>query len=652
MNHGRFLIWRNMEEEEERQPSDYKVFVDNCDQYVGSAVSRFLAQKGFTVFGYGKSAPHKSITLVNSRKEGILSTEMSVFEQIEDTSAVAEALEIVNSNPLHHKISMVIFSPLLTWGARVIPKEEEEEKGEEPPENEENNEEEEVEDPEPEQPITEEEYLNRVPLEIVKEQYRLESRALQLNEENDRLRVFIFGVGLLYGLGDHILFPFFRELWEKKADCFPACKSHISCMHVENLGLVVKQLLEQPPEEGEEAHPPYYILSEPNCPTLRAIGKAFSKVLSDGKTCELTEEIPELHKLILTTELASESTFLADIDQEELHCAEGIVDCAPKVVDEFREKYHLEPLKVLVVGPPASGFIEVASRISERIGAPYIDPYQLVEEVKKETSEFGDEIRTMIEENENVVNDEIVCKVAHRRMHMRDCRNYGWVISGFSDNGERARQIFDVGEEEQPSPHFEHIPTHVIVLEAKDDELERKAAQTSNDAETFEKALKRYRNKNKGENNLFNFFDDRAIPSLICYAFEKGIDDMINEFLGPKRDFGRPPEEIEAERLEAERIEKEKKEKEEKQREEQLSEEQKKWDQGDGIHDLSVSRLEADDERKLAESAKVLENYLDKEVMQHVIAGLVEIGNTMPEDPIDALAAFLFAEHRKIKHGH
>ena len=455
------------EEEEERQPSDYKVFVDSCDGYVGSAVARFLAKRGYTVFGYGNSAPCPQVTLVESRKEGILKAELSVFEMIEDIAAVEEALEIVNTNPLHRKISIVIFSTLLTWGARTFPKEEEEEdKDEEKPESVNGEEEEEEEDAEPQQPIVEEEYLTRVPLDQVKDQYRMECRALQLNEELERLTVYIFGVGLLYGLGEHIMFPFFRQLWECKADTFPSSKAHISCMNVENLGLAVKQLLETPPDEENE-HPPYYILSEQQCPTLRAIGKAFSRVLSDGKTSELDADIPELHKLILTTELASESTFLAEADEEELHCAAGIIDSAAKVVDEFREKYHLEPLKVLVIGPPASGYEEVAKRISERMGTPFVDPVALVDDAKKETSEFGDEIREMLEENEGKVTDEIICKVAHKRMAKRDCRNYGWVMSGYCDSVEKAQQIYDVGEEEEPSPHFEHIPTHVIVLEGK-----------------------------------------------------------------------------------------------------------------------------------------------------------------------------------------
>ena len=67
------------EEEEERQPSDYRVFVDNCDQYVGSAVAKFLAKRGYTVYGYGSSAPVPEVHLVESRKEGILQSELSVL---------------------------------------------------------------------------------------------------------------------------------------------------------------------------------------------------------------------------------------------------------------------------------------------------------------------------------------------------------------------------------------------------------------------------------------------------------------------------------------------------------------------------------------------------------------------------------------------
>lgn len=640
------------DEEEERQPKDYKVFVDSCDSYVGTAVSKYLAKKGFTVFGYGKTSPDSSIHMVKSRKEGILSTELSVFDMTEETKAVEEALEIVNGNPLHKKITLCIFSPLLTWGGRSLKSgtEEEEEKKEKNEEEEEKKEEPEAHEEEddvetePFTPVNEEEYLTRIPSELVKEQYRLESRALQLNQEIDRLTVTIFGVGLLYGCGENILFPFFRALWENKMNEFPASKNHISCMHVMNLGIAISQILTSPPDPEERR--PYYIIGEENCPSLKAIGKAFSKVLSDGKVKEFNENIPELHKGILTTELAAESTFLGEA--EDIHCQEGIIECAAKVVDEFRAKYHLEPLKVLVIGPPGSGYGEVAHRVSDKLGLPFIEPEALVEAAKKETSEFGDEIRNQIEENEGKVSNEIICKVAHKRMAARDCRNYGWVMSGFADTLAKATEIYDVGEEEQPSPHFEHIPTHVIVLEADDKQLEIREAKKSNDMETFKKALKRYRKANGSDENIFNFFDDRAIPSAIVPAFGE-IDDEVFKFLGPKRDFGRPQEEIDAEIAEKERVVREAKEKEEADRKEQLENEKEKWTAGEKIHEVAVGRMEHQDNEYLSEKAMVLQQYLDKVVMKHVIAGIVHVAKEMPEDPVDALAEFLFAENRKVR---
>jgi hypothetical protein len=216
---------------------------------------------------------------------------------------------------------------------------------------------------------------------------------------------------------------------------------------------------------------------------------------------------------------------------------------------------------------------------------------------------------------------------------------------------ERAAVIYDVGEEEQPSPHFQHIPTHVIVLDAKDADLERRAAAANDDAEAFGKALRRYRRHNTGEENIFQFFDDRAIPSLICDAFGE-MDGPVTEFLGPKRDFGRPPEEIEAERAEAERVVKERAEAEAARRVAQLQGETEEWNAGDSIYGLSVARLEREDEEFLAGKAKVLEDVLATTVLEPLARGILQIAKTRPADPIDALATFLFAEARKVKQYH
>jgi len=630
--------------EEERKPSDYKVFIDNCSNYVGSAISVYLAEQGFQVFGFGTKSPDPRVKLVSSRKEGIMSTELSVFEMLEDCSGVEEALDIINKNPLHKKVNLALISPLLTWGGRSIKKEATEEEPEEPKEKEtEGNPEEEDTETEAFTPVNEDEFLSRIPHELVKEQYRLESRAIQLSQENNRLSLYIFGVGLLYGMGENIFFPFFKSLWEGKTDVFPSSKNHISCLHVKNLGVAMKQLLVHPPEAEEKKN--YYILAEEQSPSLKQIAKAFSKVLSDGKTGPILENISPLHLAVLQTELASESSFFSDA---ELHCPEGIVECAAKVVDEFRFKYHLEPLKVLVLGPPSSGFHEIALKISSTLRLPLIEPRSLVSEVRKEVSPFGDEIRTQIEESEGQINDEVICKVAHRKMAERVCRNYGWVISGFADSNERASLIFDVGEEEQPSPHFEHIPTNAIIVEGNDKDLEKNASLTSDDAQSFKKSLRSYRKAMSREENILKFLDDRGISSAIVPAFTQ-VDHLVFGFLGEKRAFPRPQEEIDAEIAEEQRKIEIQKQKIQADREEQIKNEMQSWLAGDSIHDISVNRMKSQDDQFLAEKSKLLENYLDEKVMGHIIEGLVHIAKSKPDNPIDALAAFLFAKSRLVK---
>ncbi|KAH0795075.1 adenylate kinase 7 [Histomonas meleagridis] len=362
----------------------------------------------------------------------------------------------------------------------------------------------------------------------------------------------------------------------------------------------------------------------------------------------LTKIFLSYKKLILTVDLPSESTFLNDVEPDDLFCGDGIISCAAKVVDEFREKYNLTPLKVLVIGPPASGFVKVGQTIADHIGAPLIDTLGIVYDVQKEDSEFGHEIKSIVEENEGIISNEVICDVVHRRMAERDCRNHGWVICGFADNIEKAGELFDEGEEEQASPYFEHIPTHVIVLDARDKELEEIAAQTSDDYKSFQKELRRYRKDNDGDDNIIEFCYDRAIPSLICDALGE-TNDIIFDFIGPKRDFGRPQEEVDAEIAERERLKKVKENEQKQQRKEQLKEETEKWKQGDAIHQVCVSRLETVDSNFLSEKAKDLENYIEEEIMQHIIKGLIEVGKKMPDDPIDALAKFLFAEHRKVQ---
>ena len=95
-----------------------------------------------------------------------------------------------------------------------------------------------------------------------------------------------------------------------------------------------------------------------------------------------------------------------------------------------------------------------------------------------------------------------------------------------------------------------------MLLDGSDNELEEIATKTS---DNFKKDLFKYREGNDGE-KTYDFFDDRTIPYLICDALG-AINDIPFNFIGPRRDFGKPQEEIDADITESARLMKAKEEK-------------------------------------------------------------------------------------------
>jgi len=426
-----------------------------------------------------------------------------------------------------------------------------------------------------------------------------------------------------------------------KVDSFPGSKAHLCCLHVSNLGIAVKQLLlqsaSQEAEESEEPPKQYEILCEPTCHTFNAISNQITKFLAKSKKPidinafpQGLSQIPTLSPIqnaLLTTELAAESTQALEEFTPE---PEDIIGAAAKIVDEFRRKCSIEPQKILVVGPPGSGFLKIATQISNSLNIPLVDPATLCIEAQKDNTQWGQDITQEIqdsledsEENNDgnqsdepikkiipmeKISAEIVSKIVHHRMDAPDCHNRGWVIAGFADNYTRASTLFDEGEEEQASPYFEHIPTKVVVLDADDGELRKRAAELgggTKEKEAFEKLLRAYRTQGEPKEgdeagdedegkDFLSFFDDRSISSLVVDAFATpaSMKDILNQFLGGKRDFGRPPEEIAAEEAAKREAEIEKAEKEKKVKDERLAEQKTLWAEGDGIHDAAVKRLD------------------------------------------------------------
>lgn len=81
------------------------------------------------------------------------------------------------------------------------------------------------------------------------------------------------------------------------------------------------------------------------------------------------------------------------------HCRQGITSASMKQLnDEFNFYRGLFPLKVFITGPPCSGKTHFAKKLNELYGVPHITVQDIVTMGKSLTTEFGDRVRSRVEE--------------------------------------------------------------------------------------------------------------------------------------------------------------------------------------------------------------------------------------------------------------
>jgi adenylate kinase len=70
--------------------------------------------------------------------------------------------------------------------------------------------------------------------------------------------------------------------------------------------------------------------------------------------------------------------------------------------EEFNYYRGLFPLKVFITGPPCSGKTHFASKLNELYGVPHIKISDIVDMGKNLTTEYGEVVRTRIEELKDI----------------------------------------------------------------------------------------------------------------------------------------------------------------------------------------------------------------------------------------------------------
>jgi len=282
----------------------------------------------------------------------------------------------------------------------------------------------------------------------------------------------------------------------------------IPTIHVCDLAKVTKKLVTDKIEKNY-----IFAIDRTKKPTQKRLVEAISKDIGTGKIQHLNnDDVADsiIWKDFLTINLKMKTSDVFKDgeppedaeDPEEAakalkfpwHCEKGIIENAKQLNVEFNEARNLNPVKIFITGPPASGKSFYAEKLAAYYNLPHVHVKQLTDqafsmskteeeeglafEIKTKLEELRDAAVAKIEEERaeielpdgeewpeidrdglNIrVPDDIVYNLLKLRLNENDCRNRGYILDGFPRTYEDCQHIFlvktkkinpETGEEEE-----------------------------------------------------------------------------------------------------------------------------------------------------------------------------------------------------------
>ncbi|EDQ88502.1 uncharacterized protein MONBRDRAFT_32804 [Monosiga brevicollis MX1] len=503
--------------------------------------------------------------------------------------------------------------------------------------------------------------------------------------------------GLVYGRGETALHSLFRRAWEMNEESLPVYgggANYIPTIHVDDLASTVIDTV----RSGSGGQ--YIVAVDESKHTLREIAECISKNLGPGKIHDATLEEG------LLDPFSSQSEFdLLSINQQfdqgsiaemefEWHSAEGLIANIRKVIREFKAARHLNPLRIILHGPPAVGKTTLARFLSQHYKLPYVSVQSAtedkikalrasaariengeddLEESEVEQARFdADELAAIEQELQDSGTHDLSQTISWLREKLlsMSCLNQGYVLDGVPGDEEQLKQLMARGDEDEleegddevadsdgPSPRL--APDFVILLDAPDAYLtdrvlslpEQEVAGTRNTESEYPSRLAKWRAENTDERTVLNYFDLHEIHPMTIDVQGLSLDLVQRQLLdvaGAPRNYGPSPEEAAA--LEAERAAREEAEQAVREKEEAAARAIEEERAGAAQAEWSAKRdtVMREQQQALDEASLPLRTFLMRHVMPTLTQGLLEVCKTKPEDPIDFLAEYLFQNNPQI----
>ena len=550
----------------------------------------------------------------------------------------------------------------------------------------------------------EKDYIKRIPSEKFYHNKMIET--LALSNTNPMLKTYIICSGFIYGCGEDLFYDYFKMSWletPRKLPIIGKGKNTIPTIHIIDLVSLIKRVIENKPK-NKYIFAIDHTKNRQLKNIIKSIAKGVGT--GEVENTEDKKKIPKFDELSIDLKAKPTKLFLdekRDDEEDEAfekrqfkwHCEFGIPENIEKLRREFNDYRKLKSVKIMITGPPASGKTYIGEKLSKYFNIPHILINDIIKWGKTLTDELGEEIKTKSEEIENNVKEaveayqkrpnrkktdlpidtsqisklpeETVVKLVRRKLMQNLCRNRGYVLDGYPKGYKNAFNVFFEDTDESKAPEdpdkykllIEIIPNSIIRIDNCNKELlynrMKKLPDINNDPNIIQRRLNRRINtynelneSKKGEPSLSDFYKENKIEILSvdgnkgegeiieeCKVFVERNGKILNyqmfdneiekqEKYKVNSKVAKHSEVVNKEFIENEFYDNEK---------EKVKED---------FNKSKLSDLEKKEKEMLEKKSEVLRRYLAENVIPVLSKGILHVCQTLPEDPVDSLATYLF----------